>query len=418
MISNILAIQDYTKYLPHAILGVCGTVLLIALIVGFVKGARQVRWAGVAWLLAGITYFIVRKYLAGLVPLKKLLQGKMDDSILVFATSLALAIASVIVIGLLYGLFVLILRPRKEKRKKKEPRLRVDEIGLRYDDDYDYEGGFAYDNKHLRVKPKKKKVSLAGRAFGALLCVINTAMIVAVALTILLFVVEGTALKDGFFAPIYDYSITHTAVDYASTYGIDLAIIGILFAFLRKGTQIGFVDALRVLFIKFGGTVSVILGLYLPFSPFASSVPLVGGLTERCRGLFGTFGAGEKVAFYGGNILSGLLLVLVLVLAFWVINFLLKHLGNGLRKITPLKAADCALASLVYLVFSVVIMALVCLVLYVLAHYGIFGANGLLEKSELTGGMFDFFDVYVQKYLIMATDKIKEFVDKIYSFIA
>ena len=416
MTNSILAIQDYTKYLPHAIVGVCGLVLLVAFIIGFVKGVRRVRWGGVAWLLAGVTYFLASKYLADKNPINNLLKGLVADSVLPFFVALSFALASIVVVGLVYGLFVLILRPKKDKKKKARGS-RMDEIGLRYEEDGEFDGT-RYHNKNLRAKPKKKKVSFPGRLFGALLCTINTAMIVAVALTALLFVVDGTALKTGFFASIYEYEITEKIIEYAYTYGFDLAIIGIIFGFMLKGTKVGFVDAIRIVFIKFGGVISVILGLYLPFSPFASSVPGVGALTLRCRGLFGTLGTGEKVAYYGGNILAGLLLVVVLILAFWLINFLLKHLGNGLRKVAPFKALDSGLSAIVYIVLGVVVVLLIWLALYILSYYEIFNAQAILrEFSELSEGIFNFFDTYLKEYLITVTDKIKGFIEKIYSFI-
>ncbi len=419
MANNILSIKEYTTSL-HAndpvflyFLVACIVATVIALIVGFVKGVRRVRLTGVAWLVAGIAYFIVRETLADSIPVKDLLQGTIDESTLPFATSLSIALASVVIVGLLYGLFCLLLRPRKEKRRKKERRLRVNEIGMRYDDDYGNDGGL-YDNRNLRVKPAKKKISFFGRLFGALVCVVNALIIVVGVCIAFLLVVESAK------AYVPESLQSAALMPYVLKYGLDLLIVGILFAFMCKGTQVGFVEALRRLVVKFGGTLSLVLGIYLPFSPFAGSVPFVGGLTTRCQNLFAGFGAGEKVTYIAGGILAGLALFIIIFLVFWLINFLLKQLDNLFQKITPVKAIDRGLSALIYIVYGLLVVALISFVLYLLANYeGLFvHMDSAIRQSEISGGIFEIFDVYVKDYVLLVVEKIQWFFSYIFGLFA
>ena len=416
MANNILSIKQTLSSDPwfFYFLVACGVATLIAVIVGFVRGIRRVKLTGLAWILSAVAYFVVHQLLIDKIPVKDLLQGIVSKHDLPFATSLCVALISVLVIGLLYGLFALILRPRKEKKKKTERRLRVNEIGMRYDDDYDYESGF-YDNRNLRVKPMRKKVSFFGRVFGALACTANALTIVATIFIVVLFVVGSLSSV----LPTA-YVSSEKLTPYLHKYGMDFIIIGILFAFMRKGTRVGFIEAIRTLVVKFGGTVSLILGVYLPFSPFISSVPFAGALTVRCQNLFKSFGAGATAQYIIGGILAGIVLAVIIFFALWLVNFLLRKLGDLFHAIMPIKALDCGLSALVYIAYGLAVVALILFGLYLLIGFEPIFANmdGILRDGELSGGIFELFDYYVKDYVILAIEKIKGFFTTVFGYFA
>ena len=81
MVNNILSIKDYFSptFLYNlfqkdpvyvCFLGVAILTAVISLIVGWVKGVKKLRLTGIAWCLAGVAYFLVRKFLASKLPVE------------------------------------------------------------------------------------------------------------------------------------------------------------------------------------------------------------------------------------------------------------------------------------------------------------------------------------------------------------
>lgn len=144
------SIKDYINYLPLAVAILCGVILFIALCIGFAKGARKVRYGGVAWLIAGVGYIFADKFLRAKNPLNKLLSGRFSAKVVEFASSFSIALACILIVLILGGIFSLFLRPKKKKEKKRKENL--DTIGVSYDEI----SSTKYSIKRRRKKKKRK----------------------------------------------------------------------------------------------------------------------------------------------------------------------------------------------------------------------------------------------------------------------
>ncbi|MBQ8684923.1 MAG: hypothetical protein IJ514_01980 [Clostridia bacterium] len=394
---SVLALESlkgYMNYLPLAVAIVCGVILLIAFCIGFAKGAKKVRWGGVAWLAAGVGYIFADKFLRDKNPLNGMLQGRFSAEIVSFASSFSIALACILIVLLLCGVFALFCRPGKEKKRKKES---LDTVGVGYDENFEYQ---VFDKTEKKTNRKKGKPSFFGRVLGALACTINTAMVLATIVIFLLFIVYSTKLKNGVLAPIFTVPYVQFVLKYALLYAVDLAIVGVIFGFARMGRRVGFFNILRPIVVKVGGAVAIAACFYLPFSKYLGSVTLLNSLVTRCVGALASVGAGAKVATIAGKIVAGVLMCIVVALAIWLLNFAMKKLSQGIKSVGVFRALDCTLSCLIFLVLGVAVVALVLAITYALAHYGLFYAGGLLTgETTLSRGLYGVFDLYLKGYL-------------------
>ena len=176
--------------------------------------------------------------------------------------------------------------------------------------DEDYDDYEKFESRKMIVRSGYNTPSIVGRFMGGLICMINTAAVFIVVLSVSLFLINTTPLKDGVLSVLYETPAVVLLVEYASKYALDLLFIGVMAAIACKGRKNGLLETVRSRLVNLGSIVAVALCFYLPFSPFASSVPGVGALTLRCRGLFGTLGTGD--IGIGGRNLDGTALLLLL----------------------------------------------------------------------------------------------------------
>ena len=389
------SIKDYINYLPLAVAILCGVILFIALCIGFAKGARKVRYGGVAWLIAGVGYIFADKFLHAKNPLSKFLSGRFSAKVVEFASSFSIALACILIVLILGGIFSLFLRPKKKKEKKRKENL--DTIGVSYDENFQYQ---VFDKKAKKKKKKEGKPSFFGRLLGGLACVINSAMILATVVVSVLFVIYSTKLKNGVLAPVLTVPYVKFILKYALLYAVDLGIIGIIIGFASLGKKVGFFNILRPIIIKVGGAVLIVACFYIPFSRFLTKVTLMNSLVTRCVGAMSKVGASVKVATIAGKIVAGLLVAVVVVLALLLLNFAMKKLSKGIKRVGVVRVLDNSLSCLVFLIIGIVVVALVLAVTYALAHYGLFHAGGLLTgETTLSSGIYDVFDIYLKGYL-------------------
>lgn len=390
-----LNIKGYIPYFPLGVAILCGVVLLIAFIVGFSKGAKKVKYGGVAWLVAGVGYVFADKFLHAKNPVNNILKGRFSTVIVDFASSFSIALACILATLLLGAICRLFLREKKKKNKKRKENL--DNIGVSYDENFQYQ---VFDKKAKKKKRKEGKPSFFSRLIGGFACAINSATILLTIIVFTLFVIYSTKLKNGVLAPVLTVSYVRFLLKYALLYAVDLAIIGVIIGFASLGKKVGFFNILRPIIVKVGGLVAVVACFYIPFSRFLGKVTLMNSLVTRAVNALAKIGASAKIATIGGKIIAGLLLAIVVIIAILLLNFVMKKIGKGIKKVGIFHVLDSALSCVVFLVIGVVVVAVALAITYALAQYNLFHAGGLLTgDTVLSSGIYDVFDVYLKGYL-------------------
>ena len=157
--------------LPKILLTVIIVAIALAFVIGFIKGFRKVSWDGLAWLIAGVVLCLGGKLV------------KMGDDVMGnFIMSLALSIAVVGVVLVLYGLCTKYLRPRIQWVKDEiDPDLSLAEYGLEYEPEH-----VEYDGEN-EVFPHGKRIyktgygapSIFARFMGGVACAINIGLVLS-----------------------------------------------------------------------------------------------------------------------------------------------------------------------------------------------------------------------------------------------
>ena len=254
------------------------------------------------------------------------------------------------------------------------------------------------------------KPSIFGRILGALICTVNTAMVLSTVLCAVLFIVDCTALRNvGLIAQAYQTQIKGVAViptvlPFVYKYALDLALIGIIVGVASKGAQKGFLETIRVLIVKIGGLVAFALGFYLPFSGYADAengIYFLAKVVERCTAMLQSFGVDGMLLSIGGKLVSGILLCAFIGLALWIVNFVLKQFVTVIHNVGFLKTVDGAISCVAYVAIGAVICVAVWSMLFVFNHYGILNFSEVLagDSARLSKGLFELCGKYVTKLL-------------------
>ena len=415
---------SFMAFVPTILLIVSGVILLIALIIGMVKGIRKISWSPLAWLAAAAIFFLLDKLifakenplsapLAQVVAGMQLFPADKVDATAAFLSSLLFALGSIAVVLIIYGICTLAFRPKTKKQKRDNDEETMDEEGVVYDaEEADYDDYEDYEDSQITVKKGHGKPSVFGRILGGLVCVINTAMVIACVLSALLLLVGVTSLKDGLFAEFYAEPMVAMVMPYITDYALDAMFIGIIMGFAKNGPKKGFLESLRSLIVGLGSLVLIGFAFYLPFSPLAlpqaeDGVPIVYEYVSRCIGVGRSLFTGSlaMIADVAGQILAGLILMIAIILIMCLINWALKKLVDAVDSVGFLYGVDCVLATIVYGVIGVVVAVILWAFWYVLSYYGIFNATALFgETASLSNGVFNTLQTLVKPYLDMLPD--------------
>ncbi len=379
----------------YIIIASCAVFLLIAFLIGLCKGFRRVSWGGFVWLVCGAAFFLLAEKTSFGVGKKAFL----------------LAAACILAALVAHGVCSLLFRPRAKWVFKSGRKHERDSNGFEYDpkeleyDDYEEEG-----LEEVLVTKGYGKPSVFGRILGGLICAVNTAMVLSVVLCAFFFVVDCTALKSvAFFAEMYKTKISGVAVlpavlPYVYKYALDLALIGIVVGVATKGAKQGFLETVRVLVVKIGGIVAVLIGFYLPFSGYASAENgnyFLFKVVARCTAMLESFGLSGILLSLGGKLVSGILLCAFIGLALWIVNFVLKQFVTVIHNVGFLKTVDGAISGVAFIAIGAVICVGVWSVLFAMNHYGILNFSELLagDSARLSKGLYELCGKYVTKLL-------------------
>ena len=406
-LNNILALASlkaYIPYLPLATVIVSGLFIVIAFIVGFVKGGARVCWGGLSWLVSALAFAVLDRYAHEKNPVYKALQYRGFSITLVdFFASFTLALACVFAVLIIYGVFAKLLRKDQELKLQEEKEKQAFEKAIKYGS---YEG-FDIDqtDNSLRLKP-----TFIGRIFGGFLCAVNMLMALATVVSAVLLVVDTTLFKQGAMSPIYNVATVNRILPWIKRYALDFVIIGIIFATATWGAKRGFTEGIRLFVIWFGVIGALIVSFYLPFSRFVPRNSFLSVTVSRFVALASKTGWNQTVYTVCAKIGVGLIFAVMSTAVLLVVNLLLKALSNRVSG-GLFGAIDKILAGVTFLIVGALLCAFIWAILYACTHYGVLRMFEITRgQSILSSGFFDFYDVFLQPWLV----RFSNFVQRIF----
>ena len=347
-----------------------------------------------------------KKFHASNPVLKMGLMNKFDPLVRDFASTLSIALVSVLAAVAVFGLLALLARPKRKRRKTVVRYYEDDEDEDIDDEDYDE------DEMPRRMKNGaivEKKPCTFNRILGGIVCIFNAALAIAAAACILLVIFEVTPLKTGALKNVFDSAAVAKTWKYIHTYTLDFVMIGIVAAMGYGGYKTGVLRGFRSVFLTVGYIAAIGVAFWLPFSKFAVEkewLSFVGKLSGYFERLI-LKGLPEAVAPVLGKVACGLVLCVGFCIAVAIVGLLLKLIQKAVAQVAVLRFIDGVLSTLLMMALGAVICALLMAVLYTLQHYGIFEGSRLFEtNSSLSQGFYVAFDQYLKPVFEKISQKI------------
>lgn len=217
--------------------GAAALIVIIAFCVGFSKGFTRLSWGALIWTGACALFFVLEKKFHASNPVLKMgLMNKFDPLVRDFASTLSIALVSVLAAVAVFGLLALLARPKRKRRKTVVRYYEDDEDEDIDDEDYDE------DEMPRRMKNGaivEKKPCTFNRILGGIVCIFNAALAIAAAACILLVIFEVTPLKTGALKNVFDSAAVAKTWKYIHTYTLDFVMIGIVAAMGYGGYKTG-----------------------------------------------------------------------------------------------------------------------------------------------------------------------------------
>ncbi len=380
--------------LPKIGIAVMVAALIFAFLLGFSRGFKKVGKGCLYWLIASGAFIFLYQATAE----KNFLGGILSSPFEGFVWGLLLIIACIVATLVLFGALAALFRPSD----KVELCVDWDEV-CEYDPD-------DMDRPVFRPmtfgKYHKRKVGMLSRLSGGLVCMVNTAIILLTVAMLFLLVVDTTSLNEKF-AAMLENSAVQTIMPYAYKYFVDFATVGIIFYMGIKGFKTGFIGATRILFRKLGIIVALVLGFALPFIAHKQDMTFIIGITEKIASI-GVLGKLGKFAQIAGNLITGVLFVIVGCLLVSLIDLMLKRLNYNIRGTTVIRFFDGSLAMFIYLVLGTFIVLAIWSAIYMFNYLGIFDVREVLREQTFTkeccrvvaNFLKDFMDTYLSKFKV------------------
>lgn len=391
---GILVMKTFMHAVPTYAVIVCAIILGLAFLVGFLKGFRKVAWGGFYWMVASIMY-VIAYYILGNYNILLYMVAPEMASVAHFAWAIFIALMCMMISLLVYGILGLLLRPREVLYKDKE--VEIDDLGFIFEDDWEDDGLDFVEEKYIIKNGKKPK--LFGRLAGGFMSAINAAAVLGVIISLFLFVVNGTAFKNGYIGYIFDVPVVQTMFMYASAYALDFITIGIVMAVTYRGYKRGFLGTTRKL-IVFVGVIAILLSCFLiPFTQF-SYIYFISRLIERCAAMYTKLDVFYR--YLMARITAGVVLAIPGIILVIVINVLLKKLTDSITSNSVLRVVDGMFAAVLYAILGVILVSVFWCLLYILEYCGIFYVSDGFDKAYATLSM---------RFLSFAEFFLKNFVD-------
>ena len=392
--------------LPMLIGMAAAVLLLIAFFIGFAKGFRKVGWGGIVWVAASGGYFLLERSFGEENPLNPIFATVItDNATAAFLASFVCAMGCILLALLLQGVCSLLFRPRIKLVAKDKNQYTRDENGIEYEvDDKEFDDYEDYHSGKMVVRKGMRKPSFFGRLFGGLICTVNLAAVLVAVLSVALFGVCAMRFNEGLLAPAFQNEYMPFVQEYAILYAFDFLMIGLILKTARKGFEKGFMDSFRLLVIGVGRLVAIGFAFYIPFSGMALSaeeggIEIAHAFVSRCIDAAQMMGLPETYAPIVGQLLAGILLFVLVLIAFAILRFFLKTITEAIDGIGLFRMVDGVLACVTYLAIGAAICTLIGVAFYVVGAYGIFDINTLIGKTSLVKKLLDACGVYIQPAL-------------------
>ena len=181
--SILTIVAEESLGIPEIVLAVLMGILVLAFVIGFVKGFRKVSWNGLAWLIAG----------AACCALGMVIKPSQSSPTGNFVSATLVAVVCVGVVLVAYGLLTYFVRPKMRWVKDDvNPDLSLAEYGLEFEPEYlDYDGEHDYAPYGKRIyKTGYGTPSLFARILGGLACAINVGVVLLAILAAFLMVIN------------------------------------------------------------------------------------------------------------------------------------------------------------------------------------------------------------------------------------
>lgn len=250
-IYSLLAMPAWlTENAKWIAVGAAALIVIIAFCVGFSKGFTRLSWGALIWTGACALFFVLEKKFHASNPVLKMgLMNKFDPLVRDFASTLSIALVSVLAAVAVFGLLALLARPKRKRRKTVVRYYEDDEDEDIDDEDYDE------DEMPRRMKNGaivEKKPCTFNRVLGGIVCIFNAALAIAAAACILLVIFEVTPLKTGALKNVFDSAAVAKTWKYIHTYTLDFVMIGIVAAMGYGGYKTGVLRGFRSVFLTWG----------------------------------------------------------------------------------------------------------------------------------------------------------------------
>ena len=354
---------------------------VIAFCIGAKKGIRRVSLFGVFWTVAAVAFFLVKilTKTAAATDFK----GLITDTLL----------AAGCVLG---GLFVYKFccwwrRPKVRYVKKKGDKHFKDENGVEYDSEKeDFDDYEKYASTKMAVKTGTGDPKFFGRLFGGLVCVLNVGIVLFLAVAAGMYAIMGMGWDKTACAVLFEKAWIVNVKTWTYNYAVDFLIIGILLKNANNGYSKGFIESLRVLFVKIGILVTGVAAFYLPFSPYATQAgwaPLCA-VTDRFMAIVESMGVPAFAAPFTGRIICAVILYALMLVGLWLLNKLLIMVADAVDGISIFRVTDGILSSAVYAVIGCIVCVAVLGTLYLCTYFAFYNFAPFLSGGYLANGFF------------------------------
>ena len=355
-IYSLLAMPAWlTENAKWIAVGAAALIVIIAFCVGFSKGFTRLSWGALIWTGACALFFVLEKKFHASNPVLKMgLMNKFDPLVRDFASTLSIALVSVLAAVAVFGLLALLARPKRKRRKTVVRYYEDDEDEDIDDEDYDE------DEMPRRMKNGaivEKKPCTFNRILGGIVCIFNAALAIAAAACILLVIFEVTPLKTGALKNVFDSAAVAKTWKYIHTYTLDFVMIGIVAAMGYGGYKTGVLRGFRSVFLTVGYIAAIGVAFWLPFSKFAVEkewLSFVGKLSGYFERLI-LKGLPEAVAPVLGKVACGLVLCVGFCIAVAIVGLLLKLIQKAVAQVAVLRFIDGVLSTLLMMALGAVI---------------------------------------------------------------
>ena len=382
---SILAIADVMAKLPTTIFAICGVALVLAFIVGFVKGFRKVSWDGLIWTTAGVAFVGVCHFYKP--------QGDTATGSIVISVSVALACVAVVLA--VYGFLAYLIRPKMRWIKDNvNGDTSLAEYGLEFEPEYlDYDGEHDYAPYGKRIyKTGYGAPSFFGRLLGGLTCAINLGVVLAMVLGVVVLAIGATSLSQMNIGLLLENAGMRIVLLLSEAYLLEFLLIGLVILVAKKGYENGFISSIRWLIVTIGGFAAVIVSFYLPFSAYANATSgffsYLNKLVVRCTGIFADVGMLNGIL---GKITAGICILAAFAVLLVLMNVLLKNIEKGINGIGLTRRLDGCLACVMYMVIGVVICMAIAFVLTGLDILGIFRTSEIIgDEAYFARALYEF----------------------------